>query len=84
MSNYESADYGPGAIAELPPTIGFTSRAPTIGSEDPGRPIKPMPVQMTYNLGDNGNGAAPARHRWLLPVGIGLAIGGVLAILKTQ
>lgn len=85
MDNYERANYGPGEIAALPPTIGLTSRAPTIGSEDRGRPIP-----MAYNLGDNGNGngngnGAPATYnRWLLPLGIGLAIGGVLAFMKTQ
>jgi len=40
MSEYVRKTYGPGDIAALGPTIGATSRAPTIGAEDVGRPIK--------------------------------------------
>jgi hypothetical protein len=81
MDNYERADYGPGEIAALPPTIGLTSRAPTIGAEDPGRPI---PKAWSLGLGDNGNGTAQASvgGGWLLPVGIGLALGGLIALMK--
>jgi hypothetical protein len=59
MSNYERANYGPGEIAALPPTIGLTSRAPTIGAEDPGRPI---PMAHNLGLGTNGNseGSSPS------------------------
>lgn len=40
MSEYITETYGPGDIAALPPTIGMTSRAPTIGAEDAGHPIQ--------------------------------------------
>jgi hypothetical protein len=81
MSNYETASYGPGEIAALPPTIGMTSRAPTIGSTAPGRPIR-----KTYGMGQEatttpapttGSSTMPT---WLVPVGIGVAIGGFLAL----
>lgn len=39
MSEYITKTYGPGDIAALPPTIGLTSRGPTIGAEDAGHPI---------------------------------------------
>ena len=90
MSQYERKTYGPGDIAALPPTIGLTSRGPTIGAEDVGRPIPPAMPGMTQRPnavgapvkqaglfgmgttnGDNGG--------WMLPAGIGLAIGVGLA-----
>lgn len=49
MSEYITKTYGPGDIAALPPTIGMTSRAPTIGSEDVGHPIKQaFPFKQKY------------------------------------
>lgn len=87
MSEYITSTYGPGDIAALAPTIGLTSRVPTIGGEDVGRPIPPAfpgmqqkgggwPVQQASILGffgeDNG---------WIKPVGIGAAIGVGLAFL---
>lgn len=76
-SRYERASYGPGDIAALPPTIGLTSRAPTIGSEDAGRPI-PSVIQ---GMGTNGE-TGSSTNRWLLPLGIGLAIGGLIFLVK--
>lgn len=74
--NYERANYGPGEIAALPPTIGMTSRAPTIGAADAGRPIP----SILDSMGENGNGGST--NRWLLPLGIGLAIGGLFFAMK--
>ena len=73
---YERTTYGPGDIAALPPTIGLTSRAPTIGAEDVGRPIP----SVLRSMGTTGNGSTTPT--WLLPVGIGLAIGGLLFLAK--
>lgn len=76
-SRYERANYGPGDIAALPPTIGLTSRAPTIGAEDAGRPIPSILDSMGNNNGQNGSSS-----RWLLPLGIGLAVGGLIFLAK--
>ena len=88
---YKTSAVGPGMIAALTPTIGTTSRAPTIGAEDPGRPVTPlMPRQSPrpepwrqaalYGLGNNnGTSRLPA---WALPVGIGLVAGGLWVLLK--
>jgi hypothetical protein len=73
---YERADYGPGDIAALPPTIGMTSRAPTIGAADRGRPI-PSVLDSMGNNGANGGS-----NRWLLPIGIGLAAAGLIFLAK--
>ena len=87
MSEYIRQTSGPGNIAALPPTIGLTSRVPTIGGEDAGKPIPPAfqgmkqrgrgwPVEQASTLGlfeeDSG---------WTKPVGIGVAIGVGLAFL---
>jgi hypothetical protein len=74
--NYERENYGPGAIAALPPTIGLTGRAPTIGAALPGEPIG----SRWSHLGTNGNGG----NLGLLPVGIGLALGGLLYLMFTK
>ncbi|MHC4121416.1 MAG: hypothetical protein ACYSWO_28420 [Planctomycetota bacterium] len=80
MSEYIAKTYGPGNIAALPPTIGATSRAPTIGAEDAGVPIPS--ISGLFGLGTNGtNGATPA---WALPVGIGLALGGLYVMFAKQ
>lgn len=104
MSEYIAKTYGPGDIAALQPTIGATSRAPTIGSEDVGHPIKQafpfhqqaapgatrvkaaglkLPVSGLFGLGTDGanNGETPS---WVLPVGIGLALGGLYVMFAKQ
>jgi len=88
MPRYIRKTYGPGDIAALPPTIGLTSRAPTIGAEDVGKPIKPAfgakphhpkrgsrgwPVEQAALYGLGTEGGS--QHPWLMPVGAGLAIG---------
>lgn len=86
MSEYVTSTYGPGDIAALAPTIGLTSRVPTIGGEDVGKPIKPAftgmqkrgqgwPVEQASLLGIMED------HPWLKPVGIGAVIGIGLAFL---
>jgi hypothetical protein len=79
MSNnrYERSGYGPAGIASLPPTIGMTSRAPTIGAR---KPLRPLPTTLV-SMGTNGNDGASQNH-WLLPLGIGLALGGLYVIFK--
>lgn len=49
MDGYTRTTFGPGGIASLSPTIGMTSRAPTIGAEDRGMPIAPaFPMQPAF------------------------------------
>lgn len=87
MSNYMRANYGPGDIAALPPTIGLTSRAPTIGAEDPGRPIpKVHGIGQISQSGIHGFGTTGEGNGegWVLPVGIGIALGGLLALFMTK
>ena len=62
---YKLRDFGPGEIAALPPTIGLTSRAPTIGAQDVGRPIKGR-----LGMGTEGSVVGAT---WAVPVGIGAA-----------
>lgn len=91
MSEYVRKTLGPGDIAALPPTIGLTSRMPTIGAEDIGVPIHPAfpmhpaspwrrrrgwPVQRASALM-----GVMEDHPWVKPVGIGAAIGVGLAFL---
>jgi hypothetical protein len=84
MSEYVRNTNGPGDIAALPPTIGLTSRVPTIGGEDAGRAIRPAfrgmnqnrqgwPVEQASLLGIMED------HPWVKPVGLGVAIGVGLA-----
>jgi hypothetical protein len=87
MSEYLRNTYGPGDIAALPPTIGLTSRVPTIGGEDAGRAIRPAfpgmkqrrqgwPVQAASTLGFFDENSS-----WVKPVALGAAIGVGLAFL---
>ena len=131
MSEYITKTYGPGDIAALPPTIGMTSRAPTIGAEDVGHPIaqafpfhqqalpgatrveaagmrlpvsglgrlgspiRPIiprgPRHRGFGLGTNGNGTVNgngngngATPDWMLPVGIGLVLGGLYVMFAKK
>jgi len=79
---YKRADWGPGDIAALPPTIGATSRAPTIGAEDVGRPIPSIDWDngRYASLGGCagcglGNGEVGTSR---LAIGAGLIVGGAL------
>jgi hypothetical protein len=66
MSQYVRRTYGPGDIAALPPTIGLTSREPTIGAEDVGRPIKPaFPFKPMHP-----KAGAPVRQAGLFGMGL--------------
>jgi hypothetical protein len=70
---------GPGDIAALPPTIGLSNK-PTISANDPGRRI-------TGSLGccgndENGNGAIGSGL--LLPIGIGVVLGGALYFMTSR
>lgn len=77
---YQSSSYGPGDIAALPPTIGLTSRGPTIGAELPGRAIPAVSGCMgSCAVGDDG----AVTGGWALPIGLILA-GGILLWMFTK
>jgi hypothetical protein len=68
---YLRSNVGPGEIAALPPTIGATSRAPTIGAEDVG-----VPIRKTFPMGSDAPifGQYPTVTESLKSLGIILAI----------
>jgi hypothetical protein len=77
---YQTSDYGPGDIAALPPTIGLTSRGPTIGAELPGKPIPAVSGCGVGGCGVGDNGGAAG---WALPLGLILG-GGILLWMFTR
>jgi len=83
MSEYVRQTSGPGDIAALPPTIGLTSRVPTIGGEDRGRPIKPAfpRMQRVVRRRRSSLGFFEEDSGWVKPVALGAAIGVGLAFL---
>lgn len=67
--SYKISMIGPGDIAALPPTIGATSRAPTIGAADVGKPIT-----KTFPMGTEPNAEQ-------CPISVSRAIGGAALFL---
>lgn len=97
MQGYSRSNFGPGGIAALSPTIGTTSRAPTIGSQDFGIPINPLapppkrPVRQgglsgllgLLGLGTDGTGiTSKSWFPWVLLGGLGVGIYALLKVTK--
>jgi hypothetical protein len=79
---YKQSSAGPGGISNLPPTIGMTNRAQWRSGMAPlGRRVPRVRGGGSLGLGNgNGNGGGLP----LLPIGVGLALGGLLYLAMTR
>jgi hypothetical protein len=74
---YKREQRGPGGIAALPPTIGSNQRRQWSGMA----PLGPRLPSVWHGMGTNGNGNGGGIN-WL-PIGLGLALGGVIFLMIT-
>jgi hypothetical protein len=70
---YKMSTMGPGDIAALPPTIGATSRVPTIGAEDVGIPIKKR-----FSMGNTAEPCSMTSPKALIGSAFVLALGIII------